>query len=183
MAQTAQKIVELPAPRASDYLGPARVVRVAPAELTVERCDGGEVAAHMALAYPYQPEPGDVLLVIGRDAAHYVIGVLHGTGRAALTFQGGVELRAEGGPLTLSSDEGVAIQSPALQIETGKLETFATAVVEKCTSFYQRVVGMLAVRAGEAHTIVDGDALTTAKNASIVTEEAMNINGQEIHLG
>ena len=60
---------------------------------------------------------GDVLLVIGKDDEHYVIGVLHGTGQSTLTFQGGVDLRAQGGPLTLSSDRGVAIHGPEVEVD------------------------------------------------------------------
>jgi hypothetical protein len=48
---------------------------------------------------------------------------------------------------------------------------------------YQRVRGALEVRAGKAHTVVDDSSFLTAKNASIVTEETMSINGNEIHLG
>ena len=36
---------------------------------------------------------------------------------------------------------------------------------------------------GTAHTVVDDTSFMTAKNASIVTEETMSINGDEIHLG
>ncbi len=181
-AQT-NNVIELPLPGPCDYLGPGQVVGALPHELSVELRGGRRVTAEMALAFPYRPEVGDVLLVIGKDDAHYVIGVLHGAGRAVLSFPGEVELRAEGGPLTMTSDHGVAIKGPTVEIETGKLQTFAASVVQKCTTLYQRVVGALDVRAGQAHTIVDGDSLLSAKNASIVTEEAMNINGDEIHLG
>ena len=137
----------------------------------------------MALAFPYQPEVGDVLLVIGKGGAFYVIGVLSGKGKAVLAFQGGVDVRAQGGPLTLSSDQGVAIRGPELDIETNKLRMFAGSVVQKFNSLCQRVRDALQIRAGESHTVVDDRSFMTAKNASIVTEETMSINGQEIHLG
>ena len=50
-------------------------------------------------------------------------------------------------------------------------------------SLLQRVTGSLEVRAGQTQTVVEGRSIMTAKNASIVTEEAMTINGEEIHLG
>jgi hypothetical protein len=121
--------------------------------------------------------------VIVKGEEHFVIGVLHGTGKTARSFPGAVELRAEGGPLTLSSDTGVAIHGPTLEIQTGRLETFAGAVVEKLGSLYQRVRGAVNLHAGTTHTVVDDASFLTAKNASIVTEETMNINGSEIHLG
>ncbi len=39
------------------------------------------------------------------------------------------------------------------------------------------------VRAGESEILVDETALTRARSASILTEETMTINGQQIHLG
>jgi len=183
MTSAARKIRPLEAPRPDDYLGPGHVIAVAPHEVEVEIGEGLRVSARMALAFPYAPEPGDVLLVIGKGADHYVIGVLHGTGRAALSFQGGVDIRAQGGPLTLSSDQAVAIRGPELEVEAGKLRMVAGSVVQKFTSLVQRVRDAMSVRAGQAHTVVDDRSLMTAKNASIVTEEAMTINGSEIHLG
>lgn len=185
MSSAVRKVHELVVskPAQGEYLGPARVVEVRPHEIEVEVRGGERVIAQMALAFPYEPAQDDVLLVIGRGGDHYVIGVIHGQGRATLTFQGGVEVRAEGGPLTLSSDKGVAIRAPELEMETGTLRMFAGSVAQKFTSLYQRVRGSLNVHAGQAHTIVDDRSFMTAKNASIVTEQAMNINGNEIHLG
>ncbi|MFT3767998.1 MAG: DUF3540 domain-containing protein [Minicystis sp.] len=183
MSQAARKIAELPIARTRDYLGPAHVIAVRGAAIEVEIRGGERAEATMALAFPYAPEVGDVLLVIGKDDEHYVIGVIHGKGQTSLSFPGAVDLRAQGGPLTLSSDQGVSIQGPAVEVQAGKLEVYAGAVVQKFTSLYQRVREMLSVRAKQAHTIVDEQSLLTAKTAAIVTEEAMNINGSEIHLG
>jgi hypothetical protein len=48
---------------------------------------------------------------------------------------------------------------------------------------YQRVTTLLSVHAKESHTAVDESSITKAKNAAILTEEAMSINGKQIHLG
>jgi hypothetical protein len=183
MTTSVAKIHELPVPRTDDYLGPGYVVTVEPHEVIVEIRGGERARAQMALSIPYAPAVGDVLLVIGKGDEHYVIGVLHGSGKTSLSFEGAVDLRATGGPLTLSSDQGVAIHGPEVEIQTGKLEVFADAVVEKLGSLYQRVRGALNVHAGTAHTVVDDTSFMTAKNASIVTEETMSINGDQIHLG
>jgi hypothetical protein len=183
MSSAASNVLPFPLARPSDFLGPGRVMAVAPHEVEVEIRSGERVSAQMALSIPYSPQPGDILLVIGKGEDHYVIGVLHGTGKTSLAFQGAVDLRAEGGPLTLSSDQGVIVRGPEIEVETGKLRMFAGAVVQKFTSVYQRVRESLNVHAGQAHTIVDDRSFLTAKNASIVTEEAMSINGKEIHLG
>lgn len=183
MNATVRKIRLEPAPRPDDYLGPARVVAVEPHAVHVELGDGSRSRARLALAFPYAPEPGDELLVIGKGDEHYVIGVLHGTGTTALSFPGTVDLRAEGGPLRLSSDRGVSIQGPALHIEAGKLAVVAGAVVQTLDSLCQRVRGALSVHARRTHTVVEERSLLTAKDAAILTEDTMSINGREIHLG
>jgi hypothetical protein len=183
MTSAARQVQKLHAPRPDDYLGPGNVVAVMPHEVTVEIRGGERTTAQMALSIPYEPAVGDVLLVIGKGDEHYVIGVLVGHGKTSLSFQGAVDLRATGGPLTLSSDQGVAIRGPEVEIQTGKLQVFAGAMVEKVTSLYQRVRETLNVHAGKTHTVVDDASFMTAKNASIVTEETMSINGDQIHLG
>jgi hypothetical protein len=183
MSTAARKIRELPSIQHDDYLGPGHVVAVMPHEVTVEIRGGERAGAQMALSIPYEPAVGDVLLVIGKGGDHYVIGVLHGSGKTSLSFQGAVDLKATGGPLTLSSDQGVVLHGPEMEIQTGKLQVFAGAMVEKLGSLYQRVRGALNVHAEKTHTVVDDASFMTAKNASIVTEETMSINGREIHLG
>ena len=129
----------LPVPGPPSYLGPGRVPRSRRTRSRSRSAAASGPRAQMALAFPYAPAEGDVLLVIGKGDEHYVIGVLHGTGKTALSFQGGVEIRATGGPLTLSSDQGVAIRGPEVEIEAGKLQVLAGGVVERFTSLYQRV--------------------------------------------
>ena len=64
----------------AEYLGPAEVLEVEPLAMRVRLPDGSTVRAELALAFPYQAKPGDAVLVIGRGEAHYVIGVLRGSG-------------------------------------------------------------------------------------------------------
>ncbi|MGD0526018.1 MAG: DUF3540 domain-containing protein [Polyangiaceae bacterium] len=184
MSSAAKKHVhDFPLRQPGAYLGPGRVVVVMPHEVEVEVRSGERTRAQMALSVAYEPCVGDVLLVIGTGDEHYVIGVLHGSGKTSLAFEGAVDLRATGGPLTLSSDTSVVIHGPEAEIHAGKLQVLAGAVVEKLGSLYQRVRETLDVHAGNTHTVVDDASFMTAKNASIVTEETMSINGNEIHLG
>jgi hypothetical protein len=168
---------------AGDYLGPAAVLDVRPGAVQVELRGGTVVTARMALAFPYEPAPGDTLLVIGKGADHYVIGVLHGSGRTSLTMVGDVELRASEGVLRLSGDRGVELRGPEVEISASKLRVVAAAALQRFTSLCQRVTDLLSVQAGEAHTVVHGSQLTQAKNATMLTEEIMTINGKQIHLG
>jgi hypothetical protein len=170
-------------PAAADFLGPAEVVEVQGDEVVVELRGGEPARAALALATPYEPVAGDVLLVIGKDGEHYAIGVLRGSGKTALRVQGDLEVRAEGGAVRIVGDRGVELHAPELTIHAGKLQVIASAAVQKFTSLYQRVSELLSVRAGQAHTVVDEGTVTQAKRASIVTEETVTINGREVHLG
>src|SRR5689334_9612321 len=100
MSLAAAKIQKLPIQR-DDYLGPARVVCVDPGSVDVETRDGDRRRARIALQLHYEAAIDDELLVIGRGDDWYVIGVLSASGRTHMTFQGGVTVRAEGGPLKL----------------------------------------------------------------------------------
>ena len=48
---------------------------------------------------------------------------------------------------------------------------------------FQRVTSSLTVHAREAHTLVEQSAVTQAKNATILTEDAVTINGKSVLLG
>jgi hypothetical protein len=63
----------------AEYLGPADVLDVSGAVVTARLADGRAVQATVALSVPYEASVGDVLLVIGRGPAHWVIGVIRGT--------------------------------------------------------------------------------------------------------
>ncbi|WP_437905433.1 DUF3540 domain-containing protein [Sorangium sp. So ce327] len=169
--------------RAEEYLGPAHVLEARGQAVVVELPDGESAEATMALALPYAPAVGDVLLVIGRGARLYVIGVLHGTGKVTLELQGDVDVRAAGGALRLSGDRGVELRGPEVDLHGDKVRVFAGTLVQKAASLVQRVTGLFSLHARESHTVVDGSATTKAKSATVLTEETMTINGKEIHLG
>jgi hypothetical protein len=171
------------AARVEDYLGPAEVTRAAADEVMVVLPGGAAPArAELALAFPYAPAAGDLLLVIGKGEALYAIGVLKGAGRSVFSLPGDVGLHAEG-ELHLSGGKGVRVTGPEIELQADKLRAVAGAVVESFTSLYQRVREILSVHAGESHTLVDGAAYTQSKSAAIVTQETVTINGDEIHLG
>ena len=132
---------------------------------------------------PYAPVRGDVLLVIGKGATHYAIGVLVGSGRTALSFQGDVDVRAVDGKLGLIGDRGVHIRAPEIGVYTTALQMIARDVTQRFDSVCQRVVSLLRVHAGEAQTLVDGTSASQAKRTVILTEETVTINGREVHLG
>jgi hypothetical protein len=168
---------------ARDYLGPAVVTAVGSGDLEARLPSGAKVVAELALAFPYRPVVDDVVLVIGRGDSHYVIGVLRGSGETALQFEGDVSLRAVRGKLHLAGDEGVQVEGRELEILVGAFKVVADSMVQKLASAYQRVTGLLSVRAGESQAIVDGTMTSKAKDGVILTEEKMTINGKQIYLG
>ncbi len=172
--------VSRPAP--TDYLGAARVMAAAADAADVELPGGEVVRARLALAFPYRPAAGDTLLVIGRADAHYVIGVLEGSGVTDLSFPGDVAVRAAGA-LRLEGGAGVQLSGPEVGIDAGRLRLAADAMVQKLGSFYQRVTTLWSVRARDAETYVEGASLVRARTAAILTDETMSINGKQIHLG
>jgi hypothetical protein len=183
MSNAAHALSALGGSPASDYLGPARVVRALGGEVEIELPGGASARARMALAFPYRPRAGDELLVIAKGPSHYVIGVLQGSGDTVLSVPGSLEIRAEGGPLSLSSSQGVEVTAPEVSVDAGKLRMAAESVVQRFTSLYQKVSALWSVRAREAETVIDESSITRAKSASILTEETMSINGKQIHLG
>lgn len=175
-------IAELfPEAAGDSYLGPATVHDDGPRGVEVELGDGARVQARVALAYGYQPAPGDVVLAIGNADGFYVIGVL-ATACARMSFAGDVELSA-GGKIRLRGEEGVAIEGPALDVNVGKLAVFARSVTERFHSLRQSVAELLSVRAGSTHTVVEGSSYTRARDATLLTKEKVSINGKAIHLG
>jgi hypothetical protein len=175
------------APRAreqtSDYLGAAEVVAVEPTRVVVDVPGAGLARAELAFALPYTPAVGDLLLVIGKGDDLFAIGVLRGAGRTSLSLHGDVDLHAVGGRLRLTGDRGLELRAPEVDVLAGKLRMVADAVLQRFSSVCQRVVDLLSVHAGEAHTLVDGASLAQSRRAAILTEETMTINGSEIHLG
>ncbi|NUP14099.1 MAG: DUF3540 domain-containing protein [Polyangiaceae bacterium] len=181
--QVATLIGERSIATGATYLGPGLVSEVRGREVTIELPAGGTVVATLALAFLYEPVPGDVLLLIGNADAHYAIGVLHATGKAVLAFHGDVDVHAVDGTLRLSGDRGVQVDAPEVEVHAGKLRMMADSVIQKFNSVYQRVSGLLNTHAGKSHTVVDGASFTQAESGTILTKEVMTINGKQIHLG
>ena len=140
------------------------------------------LAARLCL-WPYAACEGDLLLVLGQGSEHFVVGVLAGRGKTSLELQGDVSIRAVGGALELSGDEGVRIRAPSVDVQTSALRTVATSVVETFSSLFQRITDVLSVHARQSVTIVDEGSYTQARTAALQTEETVTINGKEIHLG
>lgn len=153
-------------------LGPATVTEIVGNRVRLAR-EGGEAWAQLALAYPYRPEPNDVVLAIG-DEEVYIIGVLFGRGKTVFCAPGDLELSAEG---------KVEIRGKEIALRADKVETVAKTVFERCRSAYRWVKETVQTRAGRMRTVVDGHSTLRAERIVETAEKDVKIDGEKIHLG
>lgn len=165
----------------SRYLGPAAVLGGDARSVRARLPNGDLIVARLALALSYEPAEGDEVLVIGEGAAYYGIGVLSGKGRVVLETEGDIALRA-GGALDLSGAR-VSVTGKEVEVASTKLTMVAEAVTQRVGSLLQRVAGLLTVHAREVHTLAEESTVTQAKNATILSEDAVTINGKSVLLG
>jgi hypothetical protein len=167
---------------ATTYLGPARVLQVADKQLLLELPDA-RAWGQTALAYPYQPQPGDTVLAVGQEDQWYVIGVLDGTGVTTFTAPADLRLLAPRGKIDLVSAGGVSIRSPTVQIVADRVEITAQVLLEKSVSAYRWVTGLFQVRAGQLLTTVKDTYRLKAEHIRERARADVHIDGRQIHLG
>jgi hypothetical protein len=169
----------------STYLGPATVLPNRDSGMWVGLEDGSsaEVSVELAFTFPYAPLEGDRLLVIGRDGQHFAIGVLAGSGRPTLAFQGDVDLHAVGGSLNLRGGSGVRVEAPEIVLRAETLRTFSHSMTETADTAYRWVKGLLTVRAGESQRAVQGEDYSQCKRSVTLAEETVKIDGHQLQLG
>src|SRR5919108_5761414 len=93
----------------STRLGPALVTAAHGGSLELQM-EGETVSALNALAMPYMPRVGDIVLAIGQESGHYVIGVLQTQGDMRLCFPAGVQFHAPRGKFEFTSGEEIELQ-------------------------------------------------------------------------
>lgn len=167
---------------ATTYLGPARVLQAADNQLLLELPDA-RAWARTALAYPYQPEPGDTVLAVGLEDQWYVIGVLEGTGVTIFAAPADLRLLAPQGKIELVSAEGVSLCGPAVRIVADRLEVTARVVLEKFGAACRWVTGLFQVRAGQWLTSVQETYRLRAGRITERAREDVHIDGRKINLG
>ncbi|MCU0723637.1 MAG: DUF3540 domain-containing protein [Planctomycetes bacterium] len=176
------RVPEAPAPEAGARLAQGMALESAPGGVKV-LVEGRVVTAAMALGYVYAPQPGDLLLLIGQEGLHFVIGVIHGTGSAVLAFPGDVDLQAPAGRMRLFAAKGVAVHSPEVSVKTGSWTLLTDTLVEKAADAYRFVKGLLSLRAGSRHEVVEGRSFEKADRIYLRAENEVNVDGKTIQLG
>jgi hypothetical protein len=177
----------------SPYLGPAEIVSPAGESglMEVRLLDGESVWARLALGIPYSPAVGDEVLVISqRPSESYVIGVLHGRGVTSLQVPGDLHLSAPHGTVRLTGDNveirgrsRVELTAHQATIRTARLNLFATTLVQRLTSAYTWVTGLLQFKGRRMRMVADEGWLVRAERAHLKTSGNTCINGKTIHLG
>ncbi len=167
------------------YLGPGRVVETdgRRVEVLLDDGQGPRRPVELALTFPYEPAPGDRLLVVGQGSEHYAIGLLSGRAPSSLAFQGDVEVHAVGGTLTLHGDEGIEVDAPRVTLRARTLRAFAETLHEKADEIQLWVSGLLNVQAGEARRVVTGEDRSVAGQQVILAKGAVKVDGHSVQLG
>jgi hypothetical protein len=161
-------------------LGPATVLEVTKSRLRLET--PMRIAwAQLALAYPYSPQRGDVVLAIGDDDL-YVIGVLSSKGQTRLDFSGDVRLRASG-VLQIEAGQRLALAAPTVSLRAGSLEVLAHKIVERFFDSMRCVRNTLRVVAGRQRIKVEEDSSLRAGSISEIARGDVRLDGKQIKLG
>jgi hypothetical protein len=164
-------------------VGPARVVEAGPSFALVEVAGRtGTLRADLAFSQPYEPAAGDLLVVVGSAEALYAVGVLRGNGRTTLAVEGDLDVVATGS-VRIAGRKGVAIEGEDVVVEAGKLEIAARSAVEVLGSLVQRVTGLFSQQARDVHVQAEQSVVTRGKNATILTEDDVVVNGKQLWLG
>lgn len=168
----------------------------------------------------YVPKAGDHVIVQEGEDGCYVLGALGAARRRApdarelaggaliATFpeEGGVELRARDGDLTLSAQGRVVLRAGgdvqieaagaadlrATQVTTtageivshaGRMEVHAERLVEVAGDAYCKVEGLAELQAGRARTLVEGAYQLVARRTTIASDEDTIVDGKRVLLG
>jgi hypothetical protein len=164
----------------------ARIGTAVVTECTGERAtvafEGGLVASRLALAYAYQPVPGDVVLIIIQAEAAFVIGVLSGRGATALQAPGDLTITAPHGRITLSAGAGIELEAPQVALRAQSLEMLATTLVQSVQSAFKTFSDLLHIRAGRRQTEIDGISMESTERTYHRSKKETVINGESINI-
>jgi hypothetical protein len=162
------------------YLGPATVTAVTGDDVRLATPEGEKTAA-LALAVPYRPEKGDVVLAIG-DETLYVIGVLSGKGVSRLEVVGDLEIAA-GGDVRIRSGRALSMNAPDVALKARRMELAAERMLGRFGRVYEWVRETLRTTAERVRTSVRGSYALRADRVHAFGEKDVKLDGKRIHLG
>lgn len=166
------------------YLGPATVCRATGRRVQLRRPEQArEEWAELALAFPYQPIAGDVVLVAAQEERVYVIGVLQGRGPSVLAFPGDVTLSAPQGSIHFDAAKAVTTTAPAVEVRADSMDIEAKSLVQRFGSAFQWVKDLFETKSGRTRIVTEGTHLQIAERTFIRSEKESKIDGEKIYLG
>jgi hypothetical protein len=167
---------------ASLYCGPAIVLESHHSSVTVQ-LPGKDAHAELAVAYPYEPQPNDLVLALGvPDGDLYVVGVLQGKGRTRFCVAGDVYVEATG-RLELRGLSGVNIEGQQVSVNADRYQLVARSVVERLGNVCRWAKGAIVTWAGRTRTTVEENATLTAGRIVEKAKRDVVIDGDKIRLG
>jgi hypothetical protein len=171
-----------PAVAAGIYCGPAIVLEADGRSLRLQ-LPGREAQAELALGYPYQPKPNDLVLALGpKDGDLYVVGVLQGSGLTALRVEGDLHVEATG-RLKLSGRAGVEIDGARVAVKADRYELLARSVIERIGNAWRWAQGVITTSARRTRTVVEENATLAAGRIVEKAKKDVVIDGEQIRLG
>lgn len=164
------------------YCGPAIVVEVDGRSLRLQ-LPGREALATVALGYPYEPQPNDLVLALGPATGDlYVVGVLPGSAPTRWRVEGDLHLEATG-RLQLRGGSGVNIGGKHVSVTAERYELLARSVVERLGSVYRWAQGVIMTSARRTRTVVEEGATLAAGRIVEKAKKEVVIDGEQIRLG
>jgi hypothetical protein len=163
------------------YLGPAKVHKSEAGIVFVE-CENTYARAFSALGFPYDPCPGDQVLVIGKNTTRYIIGVLSGGGKTILQVPGDLEVRAPQGSISFHAGEEIRLQSATIRLIGRDIELLGEWIWQRCRELSQKVQGMFRSESGTAEQHVEGAFHTQASRISQNADGDIRLRGKTINL-
>lgn len=166
----------------ASYLGPGHVLAVEPGRVLVS-LPAAKAWATLALGNGYKPVERDVMLVIGKDDAFWVIGVVAGRGRTTLHAHGDLELQAPHGRIDLLARDGITVRGGLVQVIAKTFEQVAETARQRFDELCCQVKGVMRWRSKRAETEVEEVHRTHAGRIVQHADKDVSIDGEKIHLG
>ncbi|MCB9893601.1 MAG: DUF3540 domain-containing protein [Planctomycetes bacterium] len=167
---------------AATRLGPGTVTSVEEGRAVVQ-FEGLSVSAINAIAFPWTPAVGDVVLLIAQEDAHYIIGVLQTRGDFTMTFPANVNLRAPKGSINLHSGQEIDMHAGEVKVTGGKITLLARTMTEKFGNAFRWVTDLVQVKSGRSRNLVAGASYERCERRVIKAKKDVRVNGERIHLG
>ena len=182
-------IAEMLSPPVSRVASSSAAVRIGPAVVTDFAHDratvvfeGASLSARPALAFAYQPEPGDLMLIIVQGEDAYMIGVLSGRGTTTLAVHADLTLAAPHGRISLRAGDGIDIDAPQVAVHAQTIEMTATTLVQRVQSAFKTFTDLLHITAGRRQTKIEGVSMESTERTYHRSQKETVLNGESINI-